>query len=169
MRFLPMTKTKTILGILLAAVFAVSMMMLPISATSTIQEVEESTSNGKTLVLTADSSIDVVNFSGFAFPTQNGFLGITSHGGVLDSVGQDNKDDASFHTHFVKAEASTNCPDGVQVTHASKNTVGDVTTLDNVLVVSSANLGLTGDVTGDAFAFTLDSGPNGALCLHSHL
>ena len=69
MRFLPMTKTKTILGILLAAVFAVSMMMLPISATSTIQEVEESTSNGKTLVLTADSSIDVVYFSGFAFPT----------------------------------------------------------------------------------------------------
>ena len=97
--------TKTILGISFAAVFAVSMMMLPISAEKDIPEVEDD---------------------------------------------------------------SANCPSGVTITHASKNTVGDVTILDNVLVVSQANLGLTGDVNGDAFAFTLTPGVNSGLCLNPH-
>ncbi len=161
--------TKTILGISFAAVFAVSMLAFPLSANAGGHPgVDNSVVEGDVAVVIADGVIPTdgsAGLFGYAFSGDKGFLGLTSHGGAFDSVGQVDADDASFHTHFVTVDGSGGgCSAGVLVTSASKSEAGGVTVLDNVLAITDIPKGKFGELSDAAFSFTLV--PEGVgLCL----
>jgi len=111
-----MTKTKTILGLSLAAVFAVSMLGSAYAGGHlTIVDVEISKSEaGKNLLdihITVGADIPetgsafgygVVGNAGF-----NNVLALTSHSGILDHSSQEDKDDGILHPHVLDLKAAT--------------------------------------------------------------
>ncbi|HET6517881.1 MAG TPA: hypothetical protein VFG25_06660 [Nitrosopumilaceae archaeon] len=169
--------SRAILGISLAAFFAVSMTILPVTASDSsfldIVGVKISANQNSAQITTAASipTDGTSGLFGYGIPAANGVLGITSHGGAFDSEGQDDADDASFHTHLVTATPSKQCPNGVLVTSASFEEVGNANVAGNKITVANIDNDATGELgdPSDAFSFTLGPTKNGkGLCVNPH-
>ncbi len=164
------------MGISLAAVFAVSMAILPATASdASFLDIlgTKVSANQNSAQITTAATIPTDGNSGlfgYGIGAENGVLGITSHGGVgPDSEGQDDSDDASFHTHLVTATPSKQCPNGVLVTSASFEEVGNAHVAGNKITVSNIDNDATGELAEDAFSFTLGPTKNGkGLCVNPH-
>jgi len=167
--------SKTILGISLAAVFAVSMAILPATASDAsfldILGTKVSAKQNSAQITTAATIPTDGNSGlfGYGIGAANGVLGITSHGEAFDSEAQIDADDASFHTHLVTAEPSKQCPDGVLVTSASFEEVGNANVAGNKITVANIDNDATGELGENAFSFTLGPTKNGkGLCVNPH-
>ena len=136
------------------------MLAFPLSANAGGHpEVDSSVVEGDVAVIIADGEIPTdgsAGLFGYAFTGDKGFLGLTSHGGAFDSVGQVDADDSSFHSHFVTVDGSGGgCIAGVLVTFASKSEAGGVIVLDNVIAVTDIPQGRFGELSDAALSFTL--------------
>ena len=160
-----MTKTKTILGLSLAAVFAVSMLG-SVYASGHLTGFDISVENkGKSQSVHIDLAAPIPelpagNF-GWALPTTDkngdpkGFLVIASHPDAVDSNVQ--PPDEVMHTHFLTAGDTDDCTSGTTPTFASKNHVGKLSISEDRLSIWVTNIprGSAGDLTGTGFGFTL--------------
>ena len=169
-----MNKT-IIFAITLAAVLSVAL-IAPVSAASSgfldIKNVEQEEDSFK---ITTKSAIPQKNAGAFGYGLVDLDTGVvlaaTSHGGILDSDGQDDADDGSFHTHSVQLTSpNTVCSDdgaAFQVASVTQNEIGEASVSGNTITVSE----LTEDLPGaDGFvSFTL-SVPTGdtadGVCVH---
>ncbi|MEO9277261.1 MAG: hypothetical protein ABI340_05745 [Nitrososphaera sp.] len=156
-----MTK-KILLGISLAAVFAV-FMIVPVMAAESWQHVESSsvTSNGKTSTLSVVAADQIPHqtstLGGFAWVYADGpntVFVATSHTGVRDST--QNPD--GWHTHnvnlaFGASTGSDACITGLSDTNAGLSINGDT------LSVHVRNSELTGPLSSTAVAFTIVPDP----------
>jgi len=162
-----MTKTKTILGLSLAAVFAVSMIGTAYAAghlavTDTVFD------DGDVWITTSFTvHSGAPNAYGYAVPLDNGgFLVVATHPGADDSDRQKNPRHPVFHVHYLEAAGATDCTDStLQATHASdpdaklkiKNNMIHVTDIDlsdtDKGPIGSLATGFTGAA---AFGFFID-------------
>ena len=167
-----MTKTKTILGLSLAAVFAVSMLGSAYAVghlNITDISVEKSGRNGVNQSVHIDVAATVPAPTGadygWAVITSNGFLVITTHPNIGDdSTAQPPLDE--YHTHFLTAEVSgPNCGTSPHATFATINEVGRLSIVDDMIWVKNVPRGLAGDLTGTGFSFMLSTS-GGDLCIN---
>ena len=166
-----MTKTKTILGLSLAAVFVVSMLGSAYAAGHLIItdiSVEKSGRNGVNQSVHIDVAAPVPaptgDDYGWAVVTSNGFLVITSHPGIGDdSTAQPPLDE--YHTHFLTAASGGPCTPAPHATFATINEVGRLSIVDDMIWVKNVPRGLAGDLTETGFSFML-SISSGDLCIN---
>jgi len=157
--------TKTIMGISLATVFAVSMIAPAYAGVAgyfLIEDVvvEHSGNNGVNQSVHIDLGGDVPalpadpeNF-GWAVVTDKGFLVIASHPVATDSTAQPPEEE--MHTHFLTADLnSDDCNSGAHATFATKNEVGRLSIMGDEIWVKNVPRGLAGDLQESAFSFTL--------------
>lgn len=158
--------SKTILGISLAAVFAVSMIMLPIAIAQLsfldIVEAEIEVDDGE-FEMEVEMAAD---FLSGAPDTPYGIVALTSdfqdmpgtttHGGVgPDSETQQGGTGAVEHNHIVDATMDADCASGVKVTSASFDDPGDLEVDDEEIEVENIPMSRVGDLTGVVLSFTL--------------
>ncbi len=164
--------SKTILGISLAAVFAVSMLGSAYAVGHLVIDgidVEKSGRNGVNQSVHIDVGATVPAPTGadygWAVGTLNGgFLVITSHPTIGDDSNAQPPLDA-YHTHFLTAEVSgPNCGTDNHATFATKNEVGRLSIMDDMIWVKNVPRGLAGDLTETGFSFTLSTS-GGDLCI----
>ncbi len=157
---------RAILGISLAAIFAVSMLGSAYANGHLGIESYTIVNKGKSQSVhielgAAIPDLPAGNF-GWAVPTSNdGFLVIASHPVADDSTAQPpNVESPSekMHTHFLTAGSTNDCASGITPTFATKNEVGRLSINDDreTIWVKNVPRGLAGDLlaTG-AFGFTL--------------
>ncbi len=168
--------TKTIIGISLAAVFAVSMLGSAYAVGHLIFDdvdgiiVEKSGRNGVNqsvhiTVSAGEPSPAGGNYGWAVGPTSNGgFLVITSHPGIGDdSTAQPPLDE--YHTHYLTAEVSgPNCGTDNHATFATTNEVGRLSLMGDEIWVKNVPRGLVGDLPETGFSFTLATS-GGDLCI----
>ena len=100
---------------------------------------------------------------GWAVATSKGFLVITSHPGIGDdSTAQPPLNE--YHTHYLTAAGGGPCGDSPHATSATKNEVGRLSIVDDVIWVKNVPRGLAGDLTETGFSFMLDV-RGGDLCI----
>jgi len=169
--------SKTILGVSIATVFALSMMVLPISASdgSFLDIIKaQASGNGKNAHIKTAATIPTDGNSGlfgYGIPAANGVLGITSHGGVLDSDAQSGLSDPIFHSHLVTAATDAGiCPGGVKVTSITFGEVGDVSVHNKMIAVKNIDTNAVGALNpSGAFSFTIGFGTDAtSVCLTPH-
>jgi hypothetical protein len=103
---------------------------------------------------------------GYAVFGQNGLIAVTTHKGILDSDGQKNANDASFHTHIVQLNTNSgNCASQIQVVSASEDTVGKLKVQNNHVQVVEIPQSAVGKLSKTVVSFTL-SVENGAICVN---
>ena len=157
---------KAILGISLAAVFAVSMMMVPSFANThgfaVEKAVAEKDGGNYDLAFVLDGEPPAA-FWGVAIPTSKGFVGVTEHEPIPDSAGQ-----PGLHTHFVTAAPdAAECPDGVKITFASFEEVGEPELIGNAIIVEDVPSSVGALNTDGAFSFALSLSTSGnAVCIN---
>jgi len=169
-----MTKT-VLLAITLAAVFSVAM-IAPVSAVSSgfldIKKVDEGENSFK---ITTKSAIPKKNGGAFGYglvDLDNGqVIAATSHAGVLDSDGQDDANDGSFHTHLVQLQApNTVCSDdgaAFQVASVSQEEVGEAFVRGNTITVSEVTEELPGADGYVSFTLSIPTGDTAdGVCVH---
>ena len=165
-----MTKT-ILLGATLAAVFAVSMMMVPAFAGGhlVLDKVEVKDNVKQSLEINAGANIpqdgSVGAFGYGAFGTK-AVLAITTHGGVgPDSETQTGTADPVFHTHAVQLTTTTPCASGLAVASASFKEVGDLEVSGDTVEVKNISNGKIGTLTGTVVSFTLTV-ESGDICVN---
>lgn len=100
---------------------------------------------------------------GWAVATSKGFLVITSHPGIGDdSTAQPPLEE--IHTHYLIAAGGGDCNPSPHATSATKNEVGRLSIMDDMIWVKNVPRGLAGDLTETGFSFTLDV-RGGDLCI----
>jgi len=163
--------SKTILGISFAAVFAVSMMMVPAFAGGhlVLEKVEVKDNGKQSLEIDVGANIPQAGEAGAfgygAFGTK-AILAITSHGGVgPDSETQTDAADPVLHTHAVTATTDTPCPSELAVASASFKEVGDLEVSGDTVEVTNISKGKIGTLTGTVVSFTLSS-ENSDICIN---
>jgi len=151
--------SKTILGISLAAVFAVSMLGSSYASGHLTGFDISVENNGKSQSVHIDLAAPIPelpagNF-GWALATDKGFLVITSHPVAVDSNAQ--PPDEELHTHFLTAGETDDCTSEITPTFATKNEVGRLSISDDAesIWVKNVPRGLAGDLDGTGFGFTL--------------
>ena len=132
-----MTKTKTILGISFAALFAVTM----IASQSVIadgdhldivkSEIEMNSDSITEAELETAGIIPEINgdpsFFGFAIVTDGVLAAATTHNGFFDSETQDSDNpDGVWHVHMVEATTETACDSGLAIARVSFEENGEV-------------------------------------------
>ena len=167
-RLVPMTKTKTILGISFAAVMAVSLMYMPTALASghgfsVVKAVADKDKKNYDVVFVLSEEPPAA-FWGVAIPTKGGFLGVTLHDPIHDSEG-----DPGLHTHFVTVATDTvECGVGsVVVTSASFEEVGTAELVGNAVIVEDVPKKIGKKLkTDEAFSFGISLGLTGKVCLN---
>ncbi len=168
--------TNTILfAITLAAVFSVAM-VAPVSAVSSafldIKKVDEGENSFKITTKTAIPKKGAGPFGYGLVDLDSGkVIAATSHAGVLDSDGQDDADDGSFHTHLVQLTTpnAVCTADGAdfQVDSVSQAEVGDSSVKGNKLTVSNITEELPGADGYVSFTLSIPTGnPADGVCVH---
>ena len=167
---------RTILfAITLAAVFSVAM-VAPVSAASSgfldIKNVEQGEDSFK---ITTKSAIPQKNAGAFGYGLVDLDTGVvlaaTSHGGILDSDGQDDADDGSFHTHLVQLTApnAVCSADGAafQVASVTQNEIGEASVRGNTITVSELTEELPGADGFVSFTLSVPTGDTAdGVCVH---
>ena len=165
-----MTKT-ILLGITLAAVFVVSMMMLPASAGGHLAMIgstvyQTGTGNAVIAVMLPIPTDGSLGSFGFAFPLTDGsgcLLAAATHGAIGDDSSRQNPNNLDvMHTHIVclGAVPAATCSSLTAITSATKNEVGKATVSDNFLILSEIPVG----IANAPLSFPL-SAPAGAICV----
>ena len=159
-------KTKTILGISLAA-FAV-VMMIPAFAAGNPLATAASVENHGTWTVTIKTDNPVVTGPGlnygYAVFGAKGALAIVTHPAAVDSVAQ-HSNVAAFHTHLVTVEGTSDCTSGLAVKTATINEVGNLSIAGNTITVTNVPQGLTGELTNHVVSFDI-SLENGRVCVN---
>jgi len=163
--------SRVILGISIAAIFAVSMMLLPVSAGghlaitgSTVYQT--GTGNAIIAVVAPIPTDGSLGSFGFAFPLTDGsgcLLAAATHGAIGDDSSAQNPNNLDvMHTHIVclTAVAPAVCASELAIASATKNEVGKATVSDNFLVLSEIPVG----IANAPLSFPL-SAPAGAICV----
>jgi len=159
--------SRAIWGTALAAVFVLSMIMIPAFAGAhlVIDTAEAKTVKGKSKV----EVTTVGNFEGGPGAFGLGAIGksgkviaVTTHGGVgPDSEAQAGGTSAVFHTHVVTGKFVAACedailnPDGFAIASASFKEVGDLELDGSDIEIKNIPVGSVGKLTGDVFTFAL--------------
>lgn len=165
-------KTKIVVGISLAAVFAFSMMMTPAFAGAHLVLVSAEAKTVK-----GESKVEVTTMGDFelgpgafglgAIGKSGKVIAVTTHGGVgPDSEAQAGGTGAVFHTHVVTGKFVAACiaagnPTGFAIASASFKEVGDLELDGSDIEIKNIRGGGLGKLTGDVFTFALR--PIGAL------
>jgi len=163
--------SKTILGISFAAVFAVSMMMVPVFAAGhvNLQKVEVKDTGKQSVEINVLGPITPTGGPGaFGFGAfgSKAILAITTHGGVgPDSEAQTNQADPVFHTHALQLKTTTPCATGLAVASASFKEVGDLEVTGTTVEVKNISKGKIGTLTGTVVSFLLSVDPGGDICV----
>jgi hypothetical protein len=172
-----MTKTRTILGISFAAVFALSMIMVPAYAAGhlIIEKTDVKVKNFATLdvKITTTGKIPKDSSTPFGYGIfTNGFekvLALTSHGvGIEDHPDQDGPFDPVFHSHILDLmDARPSCPSGT-VEVDWENTLDNNISPEYKVKVKKDKISVKApiDSLDDAgvefiLAFTIEGGPEG--------
>ena len=171
-----MTKTKTIMGISLAAIFAVTMIASQtVSADGSHLDLIESEIKMNSDAITeaeieTAGDIPEINtdpsFFGYAIVTDGVLVAATTHNGFFDSETQDEENpDGVWHVHMVEATTDTACASGVAIARVSFEENGTVEVEDDEIEFSDISrdaLDLTNALTGDVEEFKLGQ-PNGVV------
>jgi len=171
-----MTKTKTIMGISLAAIFAVTMIASQtVSADGSHLDLIESEIKMNSDAITeaeieTAGDIPEINtdpsFFGYAIVTDGVLVAATTHNGFFDSETQDKENpDGIWHVHMVEATTDTECASGVAIARVSFEENGTVEVEDDEIEFSDISrdaLDLTNALTGDVEEFKLGQ-PNGVV------
>jgi hypothetical protein len=151
--------TKFLLGISLTAA-AVMILTSPAIAEALDDFAAVAKADKKTIDAVIISEDDVLEAGayGYGVITDAGLEAIlvtTTHGGIQDSAAQSDKDDASFHNHYValKEAESTGC-DTLEVVDITWDAPGTVAVIDNVAVFDGpTKFKSTHSLTGDKVQF----------------
>jgi len=159
--------SRAIWGAALVAVFALSMIMVPVFAAGhvVLVDAEAKTIKGKSKVEVTTS----LSFEGGPGAFGLGAIGksgkviaVTTHGGVgPDSEAQAGGTGAVFHTHVVTGKLVAACvdatlnPTGFAIASASFNEVGDLELDGTDIEIKNIPVGSVGKLTGDVFTFVL--------------
>ncbi len=180
-----MTKT-VILGTSFAAIFALSMIMVPAFAGGHLaiigSDVFNHPTNSKVSITVSapipqDGSLGAFGFGAIGL---NGVIAVTTHGGVgPDSEVQADQSDPVFHTHVVTLKTTGLCktpgnpngnPAGLAVASASFEDVGKLKVANNKVKVTGIPNSAVGDLSGDVVAFRLsvvgDPAAPRAICVN---
>jgi len=170
-----MTKTKTILAISLAAVFALSMVALPLAEAAghlvlVKSKIDMNSDAIKKAEIKTAGTIPKINtapsFFGYFLVTDGVFVAATTHDGFHDSETQDpDAPDGIWHTHMVKATDVTGCPGGLAVDKISFEENGKVKVSKDKIKFSDISrdaLDLTNALDGMDEEFELGQ-PNGVV------
>jgi len=154
-----MTTTKTILGISLAAVFAISMVVPALASghlTITEAEVDDDEVEIETAAdIPTDGSSGAFGYG--AFTTDGKVVAVTTHGGVgPDSESQADANDPVFHSHLVELTTATGCNSGLAVDSVSFKEIADFEVEDNEVEIEDIDQELNGVVV--SFSLTLEGG-----------
>jgi len=162
--------SRAIWGTVLAVVFALSMIMVPVFAAGhvNLQEVKVKT-NGKQLEIEVVGPITPTGGPGAfgfgAFGTK-AILAITTHGGVgPDSEAQAGGTGAVFHTHALQLKTTTPCTTGLAVASASFEEVGDLEVTGTTVEVKNISKNKIGKLTGTVVSFLLSVDAGGDICV----
>ena len=175
-----MTKTKTILGLSLAAVFAVSMLGSAYAGGHFGFDNVVIEQKGKAGALSVHIDTagtippDPTSDFGWAVPTGNPgeFLVIATHEGVGDDSTGQGPDNSSgpntldaYHTHFLTAATTGPCDPSPHATSATNNEVGRLKIVDDKIWVTNIPRGFIDTLSASGtFSFTLDV-RGGDLCI----
>jgi len=163
--------SRAIWGISIAAIFAVSMISAAYAVGHLLIDditVEKPGRNGVAQSVHIEVSVDVPDPTGadygWAVGTSKGFLVITSHPNIGDdSTGQPPLN--AYHTHFLTADSGGPCDPLPHATFATKNEVGKLSIMGDMIWVENVPRGLAGDLTESGFGFTLFTS-GGDLCIN---
>ena len=165
-------KKSVILGTSFAAIFALSMILVPAYAGGHLTfegvTITQQGNNGALSVHIDTGGLIPSNPGsdfGWAVPANNGagFLVITTHGGIGDdSSGQPPLN--AYHTHFLTADGGGPCAPSPHATSATINEVGRVKIMGDTIWVTNIPKGFINELTASGtFSFTLDI--RGDLCI----
>jgi len=163
--------SRAIWGVSLAVIFAVSMISASYaSGHLTIDSitVEKPGRNGvgQSVHIDVGGTIPVPpdgSDYGWAIDTTKGFLVITSHPNIGDdSTAQPPLEE--YHTHFLTAAGDGPCDPLPHATFATKNEVGKLSIMGDMIWVENVPRGLAGDLMESGFGFTLFT-DSGDLCI----
>ena len=156
--------SKTILGISLAAVFAV-FMIVPAFAGGHLAITEAEVDDDEVEIEVAadiptDGSAGAFGYG--AFTTDGKVVAVTTHGGVgPDSESQEDASDAVFHSHLVTPTTDTDCDSGLAVDSASFEEIADFEVDDNEVEIEDFDEELNGVVV--SFGLTVE---DGEICIN---
>ena len=154
-----MTQTKTILGISLAALFAV-FMIAPAFAAGHLAITEAEVDDDEVEIQVAadiptDGSAGAFGFG--AFTTDGKVVAVTTHGGVgPDSETQEDASDPAFHSHLVELTDVTGCASGLAVADVSFEEIATFEVDDDEVEIEDIGEKLNGVVV--SFSLTLEAG-----------
>ena len=164
--------TKTILGLSLAAVFAVSILGSAYAGNHLVFGANGITveNTGKSQSVEIEIAVNVPSPTGFDYgwavdSSNGGFVIVTTHPNIGDdSIAQPPLD--AYHTHFLTAEVSgPNCGTSPHATSATKNEVGRLSITGDTISVKNVPRGLAGDLAETGFSFKL-AVTGGDLCIN---
>ena len=156
-------KTKTILGISLAAVFTIAILASPLYAFAadhlviTDAEAEEDDGLWEVEIKTAadiptDGSADAF---GYGVISSLGVLVATTHGGVgPDHPDQQGQGDPVMHTHVITLGGNAGCPDNLAVATITSPSF-DIEVDDDELEIEDVPTSAAGTLTGPFASFNL--------------
>jgi hypothetical protein len=152
--------SKTILGSTLAAIFVLSMTMLPALATGHLTIVESSFKNtGAVSKVTIKTAADIPTTGAFGYGVigTDRILVVTTHGGVgPDSEAQQDQFDSIFHTHAVTLNfASGVCASGIEVATITFEEFGHLKVKGNTIKITGISNEAAGEITGPFASFEL--------------
>ena len=162
--------SRAIWGTSLAAVFVLSMIIVPAFAGGHVNlQTVEVKDKGKQSVefdvlgpLPQDGSLGAFGFGAIG---TGAILAITTHGGVgPDSETQTNQADPVFHTHALQLKTTTPCATDLAVASASFKEVGDLEVTG--VTVEVKNIKSVGKLTGTVVSFTLSVDAGGDICVN---
>ena len=160
--------TKTIFGMSIVTIFAVSMLGMAFAAGHDVLSSYAITGKGaKTVTFTASANVPTDgtggNF-GFGIFADKGVVVATSHPVAIDSVAQPPVE--AFHSHLVQLESPTeDCESEIAVASLTKHEIGKVSVSGDTVTIKNVPPGQSGDLTGPAVGFTL-SLENGRVCVN---
>jgi len=171
-----MTRTK-LMGASLAAVFTVSMIILPIAVAELSfldivdAEIEVDDDEFEMEIEMAADFLDGAPDTpyGVAALTSDfqDMPAVTTHGGIgPDSETQQGGTSEVEHIHIVDGTMATDCDSGLAVADASFEDPGDLEVDDNEIEVEDIPRSLVGDLTGTVASFTLSFSDDGDLCIN---
>jgi len=166
--------SRAIWGTALAAVFVLSMIMVPVFADGhvNLQKVEVKDTGKQSVEINVVGPIPQDGGAGAfgfgAFGTK-AILAIVTHGGVgPDSEAQAGGTGPVFHTHALqlKTVAAATCGSETAVASASFKEVGDLEVTVDTVEVKNISKGKIGKLTGTVVSFTITPNGGGELCVN---